>query len=273
MSFRRISFVLMTVFSLNVLAIEKNVKLIILVDRSSSMSPERSKISNVVDILTEKLEAHCSHYSIAVGELNYNDKSGLRGILLGDQDDPKNPQNPIFVTEKTEKGVELLASRIKDASDRGVCGSDCVMVRQRVGSEEVTYSSLVDVVENYKNEITETPLDFLATLVITNTAPIFESMKAQEALERISKIQPTDIYMSTDISYNNWDREYESCRLDMPRDFSIDDFSSYTLNSLRLFSELSGGQSFNICRPMDYDIQLEEFINLVLVRAGCFPMS
>ncbi len=256
--------VLVTLSSIQVLGIDKNVKLVVYVDRSGSMSKVSRQISRMTNILTDRLKQSCGRFNVAVSELEYQDTPNTGVSLLG---------TPKFLTEKDESAVEIISSRIRTGRDLDKCDQECITARSSVGFEETTYSSIANSMVAHQELIKgDEPVDLLAALIITNTIPIFETMSTGEALSSIHKTFPKTPFVATAISYNRWDKEYESCRADIPKGFGASDFSDFTKTGLTRFAEASGGLSLNVCREGRYRGELEQFIDRVIQQAGCYPM-
>ena len=250
-------------------ASQDRLKLILFLDKSTSMEDELQVLADLSEQITEKLSNRCSEYSIAVSELEYGDIQSDPVGLIG---------FPAFITEEHPNPAEALKERIlsnlptQDCSSRESCISRSAA---HVGTKEFTYSSVVTTFQRNRNQIFNEPIRHLSAFIVTDAAPLAEPYSVDQAVEHIGSFIPLNKFSATTLSHENWNDIRGSCTLDLP------DRISYTNNDLKRlnrFAHYTHGFAFNICESRSPNMkvlleqQIDDFLNDIIMR-GCLLVS
>ena len=260
------------VFNYSALANEERVKLILFLDKSTSMGDELTVIADLADQITNRLDSRCSSYSIAVSELRYGDIASDPVGIIG---------YPAFITEEHPHPAQELRDRILAYSPTESCvvPGDCTIEpANHVGTLEYTYSSIVTTFQKNKNQIfDEQPIRHLSTLIVTDAAPLSEPYSIESALKHIESFIPLSRFSTTSLSHENWhDITNSSCVMDLPS--KMDHYSIDNLKGLHNFAQSTYGSSFNICDSRSknlrkrLELQIKDFIDEVILK-GCLLTS
>ena len=252
---------------------KERLKLVVFLDKSESMKEELPLVADLSERIIEKLDQRCAEYSIAVSELEYGDIQSDPVGIIG---------NPAFITEEHPNPAEALRERILAYLPTS---QNCIQPRpggcvsksaNHVGTLEYTYSSIVTTFQKNKLEIFNEPIRHLATLLITDAAPLFEPYTVDEALDHINSFISLDKFSATTLSHENWNNPFDqSCTMDFS---SRVKYTIHDLQSLKRFSQLTQGSSFNICDSRSQSFkqrlkwQIESFINEVILKS-CLLIS
>jgi len=230
------------------------------------MHDELEVFAELADSITEKLENRCSRYSVAISELEYGDKDLPMGII----------GYPAFITEDHPNPAQELKNRITSNLPVESCDHKNVCLEtaaDHVGLKEFTYSSIVTTLQINKNQIFNEPISHLATLILTDAAPVVEPYTVHSALEHINTFIPLDKFSSSSISHTNWSRPIsQTCSIDTPDHPS--NYNTGDYQQLDYFVRQTNGMSLNICNSRDsrkkelLKEQINDFINDVILK-GC----
>jgi len=261
---------------------QDKVALLIMLDMSSSTKNHRKKMKNLAPLVKKVMEMSRCQFKVGVGNIAYEDVKRNDLTPWGD---------PAFVTFDTPRAEELIWQRIHDPESvlfpYGTVSGDDETPR---GSQEKTYSSMVDAIEQNLPLLEDTVS--VGVLLLTDTVPAFENYSPGYALSRIHQALGTRTFIPGmirpqvhngmmvehwDVSASSGEEQRPVCRLDIPGSqipgSAINTFGwiNKDLEVMDQFIDQAWGQSWDIC-DSDYDKSLEEYLRTVLMQSGCYLM-
>ena len=249
---------------------EERVKVVFFLDRSPSMKNKLIILGDLAGSIVNKLNKRCSQFSLAVSELEYGDiQSAPKGII----------GYPAFVTEDHPNPVQELKNRILAYLPQKKCiePNNCTTVSaDHVGTREFTYSSVITTLQMNRQQIFNNPIKHLATLVVTDAAPLVEPYTVEDAVNIVQNFIPLDKFSNTSLSHENWSNLFDpNCSMDMPYRMS---YTPDDLKRLTRFSAQTKGFGLNICDAKYKSLrnrlksQIDAFLNEVILK-GCLLLS
>ena len=251
-------------------ATEERVKVVFFLDKSASMKDKLVILGDLADSIVEKLDSRCSQFSLAVSELEYGDIQGDPKGIIG---------YPAFVTEEHPNPGQELKNRILAYLPQENCvkPNSCFTVSaDHVGTREFTYSSVITTLQMNKKQIFNEPIKHLATLVVTDAAPLVEPYSVEGAVNLIENFIPLNKFSNTSLSHESWNNIFDPiCTMDIP------DRMAYTTDDLKRltrFSALTNGFGLNICDGKYNNLrghlesQINDFLDEVILK-GCLLVS
>jgi hypothetical protein len=249
---------------------DKKVTLIIYLDFSLSMNNHRNKVAGLVPYMAERLQRECGNYQIATSNILYRDSHFNNLTPYG---------NPTFISPETPRAEERVVHRIMAPFQ----GDTLEMINLDgyyeivSGTKEVTYSSVAVSIEENRELLADQ--DLVAALLVTDAAPAYELGTAEEMLQRIHSALPQTQFMAGAVAmkmYNGMPRSLgPNCRPDIPYSpqnssdtINTSSWPTGDLSALDRFVRLSGGWVWDICED-DYQAHFQEFIQTVVLNAGC----
>lgn len=243
---------------------EKKVSLMIYLDLSPSMNDKRAQVAAMADHITKNLEIQCGDYEIGVSNILYQDAKGGGGELIAGQDEPK------FITKHTPKGRELLKQRIQ-IDNEPTPGR--AIPPYSTGIQEITYSSVAATLANHLKSAPSQLKNSLAvgTLILSDAAPFYEVMSPDQAIGQIHSQLGSRPFIAGALGAGDIGRCLDAPPIPMGGDMS--DQRKLELGLLKDFTDLSGGYYWNMCRPLDIEQTVQDFILMLMEKAGCMLIS
>lgn len=253
---------------------DKKVSLIIYLDFSPSMTKHIRKVADLIPMMTERLERTCGNYQIATSNILYRNHNFNNLTPYG---------IPAFITPETPRAQERIANRL-----RAPFGNNTSEMIELDGyylvtssTEEITYSSIVASIEHNQSSLQNQ--DLVAALIVTDAVPAFENETPDSALQKIETLLPGTQFLAMAVGmkmFNGMPKVLApNCRPDFtgtPQNPHIDLLSTEgwinpNLSSLEQFTRQSGGWVADICED-SYDSTLQDFIQTIILNAGCMQL-
>lgn len=257
--------------------VDKKVSLIIYLDFSSSMISKVHKVGRLVPIMAERLQRECGNYQIATSNIMYANHGFNQMVPYG---------IPAFITPETPRAVERITNRMMAPFG----GNTLEMINLdgiynvTSSTEEITYSSIVTSIEQNIDQLRDQ--DLVAALIVSDAAPAFEYETPESAIQKIRSLLPHSQFMAAAIAmktFNGMPRALgPNCRPDITGTpnaggygdtdiLSTQGWINPDLSSLETFTRRSGGWVWDICED-DYEATLQDFIQTMILNAGCSLM-
>lgn len=253
------------------------VTLLIHLDLSGSLKTMRPVIAQTLSPIIEQamINDFCE-IQVAVADIKYRDRpdANLRPIGF-----------PEFVTNQTPNADQLIRERITTPFEVAALDPQFNELRDIAGGEELTYSSLAEFIKY--NAVSLQNQDTVASLLITDAAPAYETMSPDEALNEIYSRIGRAVYFAGVLANRFEDNMLvkdpnSSCQPDFPafeygdaenlssqyKKISPQNWVSKDIFAIDRFVELAGGVHKNICTD-DHGEAIRQFVNQALAQNAC----
>ncbi|MEM7645388.1 MAG: hypothetical protein AAF203_00645 [Pseudomonadota bacterium] len=269
---------------------DKEVTLAFFVDGSSSMKSTVNKVLDVVPRITDRLEKSCGGYRVSVNPLIYTDDPRPNLEPIGD---------PPYITEETPQGPLLIKQRITNEligqgmtyEVEGVQVQALDRSRPSSFSKETTFSSMADSLWHNRQDFVGQ--DVVATFLITDALPVYETHGPRQALQNIQVALDgvryvSGLYAPRLSETKTLLEQVSSCDIDaqgfgdhfftMSIEDTVKDSGWATHSFLGLMdfhhhtnqSQNTAGYFWDLCEQSP-DQTLEAFVERVIIEAGCEP--
>lgn len=266
------------------------VAFLIYLDLSPSMEKLRERVSVIGQMIHDSMENSQCTYSVAVNNIQYQDAEYNYTRPIG---------FPQFVTRDTPDGPNLVAKRIRlpiETITRSVSGLNG---RRVWGTEELTYSSVVDSIDQLHPDLLEYPV--VSTLLISDAAPAFERYQHAVATQKVKEMLKGKRHLHAALGPNlflgmkNRDTtknivieekgarsvsDYKKCSIDLSNavatqvtrkpeaPFTTSHWNYGEIDAIERFVKDLGGWYWDICSDQSEN-NLREYIQMVLELAEC----
>ncbi len=272
-------------------SLDQTVVFLVQEDLSPSSDDHYPKVAEVADIVADEMKDSPCDYKFGVTNISYHNLS-RKNVL-------RPYGTPAWITkEEGQEGIKMIRERILDpnaAAYPNVTG-DPQGRELPENSSEITYSSIVNAIEDNMSDIADARA--MVNLVLTDATPSFEIYNPQQAASKIREMLPRTSHHSMIIAPDMWHnmmveasvlvttdpetgKEIKIPNCDKP-DFAglqtegnfvnTAGWLTHDMGAIDKFIENAEGQKLNICES-DYNKQLREFVRAVLHMNGCKPMS